>query len=403
MSTSPLTPALTQIPGNSAGIDSHANRSLQIGQVLFGKVLRVYQDKSYLVDLNGQQHVVDSTIPLRQDEVFRGKIVSLGERVVLEKIVAPDSSAIEENTLPSSGLLDRGLTADLNAFIQQHQNIFSTRDWNTLIRAAKKTDSPQTVLASAVYLQKLSLPFNVSMAVNLSNYLLNDSQLRSTLLKETLHLNTALKLSHDAAPNEVTIPLLADFIRKRADESLDHIRSVLQQAKSASPESSSTIQAVHQRDTDNAGDLFDQAVVQWLLNVQAGGVVAHRVIILPLVIDGNLVELEMALFDQNENTDIASQLKSKVIHLSLSLESFGKLGVTVNSVNKNLRVLFTSEEERGLQSLATHNRELTHQLEQLNFRVDELKYQTNTQGFSSSIPQSVVDMVVNTNSFSVLV
>ena len=48
--------------------DSAFSKSLNLGQVLKGKVLRHYEGSHYVVSFNGQEKVVDSAIPLKTGE-----------------------------------------------------------------------------------------------------------------------------------------------------------------------------------------------------------------------------------------------------------------------------------------------------------------------------------------------
>lgn len=72
-------------------------RSLALGQVLEGRVTRTFQGGRYLMEFNGQERVVDSAVPLQEGDVLRGRVVALGEQVVLEKMAsAPQGQAPQE-------------------------------------------------------------------------------------------------------------------------------------------------------------------------------------------------------------------------------------------------------------------------------------------------------------------
>lgn len=400
----PLQPAL--IGRAPLGNEADPVKNLQLGQTLFGKVLRVYQDGSYLVDLNGREHVVDSALPLRQDEVFRGKIVGLGERVVLEKMVGTEAAAVSPNEAPTVQIdgLNKNLPNDIKAFINQHQSLFGAATWNALIRAANQTKQPQIVLSAAVYLQKLGLPFNTELATKFADYLSKDAKLKSLLPHDALHLQTNDSMQQSALQNNAAVQVLADYLKQKAEEALDHARDLLQQTKASGQFSEQGLRAVGQDTQEFSEHPFDQAVFQWLMNAQVGGAVSHRLIVLPLVLDGKLVELEMALFDQNESTDTDFDLKSKVVHLSLNTEHLGKISVTINAVKQNLRIHFSAEAETGLHMLSTHNQSLAKQLEKLDCQLDELSYMVNPASATHhEVTRPIMDMVVNTNSFSMLV
>lgn len=406
MNTSALTPLLPQVTpvNNQIGVDGNPAKNLQLGQILYGKVLRAYQDGSYLVDLNGQQHVVDSAIPLKQDEVFRGKIIGLEEHVVLEKMVTVEGAVIPADELASPlDAFTKNLASDIKAFIDQHYSIFSTSDWKALIRVANQAKQPQLILASAVYLQKIGIPFNTELTAKLADYLSKDKQLKSLLSHDVLHLSFDALTAQSQLKNDA-MALLADHLKQKTEESLDHARDLLHSSKLQGLVSDQSRQTNGGDSDGSSENQFNQAAFQWLMNIQTGSSISHRLVVLPLVLDGNLVELEMALFNQNENTNLESDLKHKVIHLSLTMPSLGKINVAVNAVNQNLRVHFSSESETGLHMLAAHNQYLTKELQNLGYKLDELTYTVErTEVGAHHIARPIVDLVVNTDSLSMLV
>jgi hypothetical protein len=406
MSTSALLPNLTpQLPQRNEG---NAAKNLQVGQVLFGKVLRVYQDGSYLVDLNGQQHIVDSAIPLRQDEVFRGKIIGLGEHVVLEKMITVEGeSSPKAEIVTQFDELTKNLAQDLKTFVEQHQNTFSASNWKTLVRVANQAKQPQLVLAAAVYLQKIGMPFNTELSKKLADYLSRDTQLKSLKQDEALHLDMNMLPIKNAAQTESAIALIADYLKQKTEETLDRARDILKESKAQETSQDQSKHSVDADSGDSAGSQeqeFNQSAFQWLMNTQTGGAVSHRLVVLPLVIDGHPIELEMSLFDQNKNTHFDSDLKHKVIHLSLDMAQLGKINATITAVNQNLRVHFSSPSEDGLHMLAAHNQHLARQLQELDCQLDEFTYTVErSQPDQHHVTRPVVDLIVNSDTLSMLV
>lgn len=404
MSNASQIPPLSQLaPGKvSAGADIAA-KNLQLGQILLAKVLRVHQNGSYLVDLNGHQHVVDSAIPLRQGEVFRGKVIGLEERIVLEKMVdaEPTPMEVSEPVMQIDWSKDN-LANDLKAFVTLHQNVFDVRTWNSLIRAAGRTDHPQLVLSASVFLHKLGVPVSTELAVDLAKYLANDARLHASLEEDALHLHAENAIAQPVEKNDEALQLVAAYIQKKSEEALERAREAIVQVLSQHGASQQKILAVSQQPPDDSGENLDQSVLQWLMNAQTGGAVSHQMLVLPFVIDGKLVELDMALFDQKEHTDTPSELRSRVIRLSLEMEHLGKVDAVIKAVNQNLQVQFLSASDTGLQTLASYNQHLKAQLQQLNYRVDELRYHIDPSLAGQSVMRPIVDLVVNTDSLSIL-
>lgn len=401
-SASMIPPSLPPLTGQTpTGAETGSAKNLQLGQVFLAKVLRVYQNGSYLVDLHGRQHVVDSTIPLRQEEVFRGKVVGLDEKIVLEKMV--DAEAMRAGEAEPALKFDWGakdLAADLQAFVRHHQSAFDGRIWNTLIRAASRTSYPQLVLSASVFLHKLGLPVSAELAVNLARHLAGDVQLRSLLKNDALHLQTDIATAQAVMQSSEASKMVAEYLKKKSEDSSDYARAILKQLKAQEQSSNSELQSAD-HDARNFKDDSEQAAFQWLMNAQLGGAVSHRLVVVPFVLGGKLVELEMSLFDQNENTGTPSELKSRVIHISLNMEHLGKINAVINAVNKNLRVQFSSDSEAGLQMLASHNQHLTTQLQNLSYQVDELGYSV-ARAASDMVVRPIMDLVSNADSLSML-
>jgi hypothetical protein len=85
MSITPLSPAaaavrlaLLEQPGGGLAA------RLQLGQIVQGQVLRHDVGSRYVVRILGQEAVVDSASPLRPNEMLRGRVTALKDRVELE-------------------------------------------------------------------------------------------------------------------------------------------------------------------------------------------------------------------------------------------------------------------------------------------------------------------------------
>lgn len=67
-------------------------KTITAGQILKGRVLRVYSEKKYGVDFSGQERVVDSVVPLSKGDTLIGKVIGIYEHTVSMKIVTTQSS-----------------------------------------------------------------------------------------------------------------------------------------------------------------------------------------------------------------------------------------------------------------------------------------------------------------------
>jgi hypothetical protein len=413
MSTSAVSSGLHQLTGSPRGNDTAGvNQTLQNAQVLFCKVQRVYQEGTFLVDLNGREHVVESVIPLKQGEVFRGRIVSVGERLILEKMVgnevSPADSEVGSSAQTLIQQLGKEVTLDIKAFISQHFKVFDEPTWQDLMRMADQSKQPRIILATAVYLKKLGLPVQHELIIGLSEHLSTERQLHPLLKHKALHLELHNAARTGFAQSSAAIEALANYLKEKAEDSLDQSSDVLQEATThLSTTPHDQVPALDALGSYITPSDFNQAVFQWLMNAQNGGAVGHRLLALPLVVNGKVLELEMSLFDQQPSAVRGGRVQHKVVHFSLQTEALGKVDATINvavsATDQSVRIQFSSDSESGVSNLAAHNRSLTKQLQGLNCRLDEQSYSVRPASNQNSVIEPIMRLVINSDSISMLV
>jgi hypothetical protein len=71
-------------PAPQAGAEADPFRAaLRLGEIIRGRVMRSLGEGRYAVNFQGHERVVDSTIPLRSEEILHGRVVAVGDRVEL--------------------------------------------------------------------------------------------------------------------------------------------------------------------------------------------------------------------------------------------------------------------------------------------------------------------------------
>src|SRR5262249_535412 len=105
-----------------------------------------------------------------------------------------------------------------------------------------------------------------------------------------------------------------------------------------------------------------QQLGQWVMNTQTGGVVAHRVGTLPLLLGGRLVEVDVALFEQDARQSRQGESRSRHLVFVLDTASLGGVEVSARLVDSRLRIRFAAERDATLELLASRREALARQL-----------------------------------------
>jgi hypothetical protein len=133
---------------------------------------------------------------------------------------------------------------------------------------------------------------------------------------------------------------------------------------------------------------------RWVLNAQTGGSVAHRVGTLPLLIAGKLVEVDVALFEQDARQSKQGEPRSRHLVFVLNTETLGGVEVSARLVNSHVRIRFSSDRAATVELLASRREELARHLATLGWTIDELEYEMKTGDERNAAYDAVVGHVV---------
>ena len=124
--------------------------ALSLGQIVKARVLKHYEGGRYLVSLEGRERVVDSSVPLTTGELVRGRVIAVGDRLELQPVPEPLSSAQDPEESPPSD--------PLAASFAQVGLQLDDAARAVVARALKGASDPQATLLAAMTLAKLGLP-----------------------------------------------------------------------------------------------------------------------------------------------------------------------------------------------------------------------------------------------------
>lgn len=452
MKLNPLPAAAAGLARSAASIsfggDDFAAK-LTIGQIIKGRVLRSYDGGRHLVDFGGRQKVVDSAVPLRPDEVFHGRVVGLGERVELQRLHADVGAPVTPEAPGRGEALPPGqdpaqVVAELVARLQGK---LPPADLAALQRAVTQAAEPGQMARAALALARAGVPLSAGALRAVGDALAADRDGAMFVLPDTaIHLATQ-PVSADAVTASPAAPLaslLAGLLGGEAigasvkdgnvndgnvnDDDVERTGPGGADGAHVDPANSGAAGAdggaagVDGSGTfarDPAGSFAgnggaerrdprerraDPDLARLILNVQAGGALAHRVGSLPLFVDGRLVELNIALFDQPGDERAANALpaRHRRIVFSLTTPALGRVAVEATLADAHMRVQVSAEASDSAQFLAAHAGELTATLEGQGWSVDELAYRTTPPAAPGAVARSVLEHLVAPGSVSAL-
>jgi hypothetical protein len=414
------------LPGASAFADT-----LNIGQIIQGRVLRGFEDSRYLVAFGNDERVVESATPLTTGDILHGRVVGIGDRVELQRIyAASQEKALQRAATAPEGppRAERTTSADgtaLEEILQRYQITLSDSDRTALLRAMRAADDSEAMSLAGAMLSKLGLPQ--------ANVLLNalyEAQL-------TPSSSTAAKAVESASIPQVVVPPeptaqlqlssvqgLADLLRKilevKTSEdrgNADGVGAGQSTATASFSERSvsgkalmvqnAVINSTRPRDALAASDDSQRALrdslADRILNAQTGGVVSHRSGLLPLLVGGRLVEVSFALFEQKKPATQAQGLQHRQVVFSLRTEQLGRVDVLARITGAHVRVQITTNAEDSTSRAAQYNDSLKSALSESGWSVDEVAYGIKAQGAPDSAVRSVIEHVVSLDSLNRLV
>jgi hypothetical protein len=388
-----------------AGRDDFADK-LQLGQIIKGRVLRHYEGGRYAVDFGGHEKVVDSAVPLHAGDLIHGRVVGLGDRVELERVRGSDqpSARASENTRKSeSGSRSRSdyssrLVAEL---FEQYRARLTPEQSASLEKAVRGAGEWKLMAMSALLLAKLGVGMPPDLLKVVYELLRTDPDrglfhmAGKTLELQTAHLPD--KAAHDSA-HESPVAALAEFLKQSIDQVPErHLRR-------ARPSPSSEDQARFAPDAGAAGNQQSEAhsgydLGRWLLNVQTGGSVVHRANTIPLLVNGRLVELNIAVFEQREGPQPAGAAKHRQLSFSLHSEQLGHVEAHLLLTGEHMKMTLCADRDATSEWLAAYSPDLLGQLKADGWQVDELHYRTKPAA-PATVAHTVLQHVISQDSVS---
>lgn len=379
--------------------DSSLQQTLQLGQVIEARVMRSFQGGRYLLELAGQERVVDSSIPLQEGQVLRARVLSMDEQVVLERLQAKPQQALAQQTADAGApawLQRTGAEAALQLYAQ-YAWLLGAQQWQALEGLARVHGSHSVTLA-ALALARLGVPLQTGLLQTLAQALSGHSLLRpgQTILAATTAQPAGPGLAQAggvlAGAGMANTAEDAQVLSQLLSEELAQAGASLQTAAG---------QAHTGDDAMPGDDSLARAMAAILLNARQDGSLAQRVLSLPLSVNGRLTELRLALFDESDQQSVQPELRQRTLRIALELDALGRVELLARLVNRHVSLEWTSASESLALLAGGQDSALAQSLNASGFTLDSARYVAGVREEGAAM-QEVMARVIAGGGFSVL-
>jgi hypothetical protein len=395
--------------------DTEFGKTLNMGQILKGKVLRHYEGSRYLVSFNGQEKVVDSAVPLKTGELLYGRVIGLGDQVKLQRLALEGSG--KDSATPQTQSKGPGSFSTLSAnerllyeLFAKYQAALPEGDRATIVSQMNKSSNGNLMALSSLILSKLGL----MQAPEFLKGVFRNLQGEHRVDAQNVKLVPKMVKSADSSPGSGNVIQQLSEILFTNFHSGFPVEGIGRPDASADPEPDGDT-PMHLRDDaafgegandrgqrDNSDAHREWLLGRWILNLQNEGSVAHRLSTFPVWFGGNLVEVSVAIFGQHKNPAQA-QLHHKKLVFSLTTEYLGRVELTVAAANRHLNVDVVADNEHTAVYMAGYIAELKQTLKDAGWQVDAINYGATGFGNDDGVVNAVVEHHVTQNSLNQLI
>lgn len=381
----------------SAGDDLAKN--LALGQIIKGKVLLSYQDGRYLVDFSGQQKVVDSSVPIKVGETIQGRVVGVGEKVEIKRLVGMDDDAANalESKMGPAGFLSNKWDRMLFDAMQKFHSDLNAQGRALVVNLMKKSDQPQLILLSALALQKQKIPLSPELIQRFADMYGCKRDFSMLPEKQSAPVLEFSRESVDSTRYADEVGVLASRLADMAKQQ-QSVATRLSQVKRDIPETDGGAadgNAGQESEHDKAFSLG-----WYLLNNQIDGALQHRVGTFPFWIGERLVEVNIAIYEQPSRTGMEQTLSFRKIVFSLEMEKLGLVEMELTMANRHLGLKVSADSHDASQALIASASELGEQLNDFGWQLDEISYSTRSRDDMGDVVGTVVDHYLSQDSLS---
>jgi hypothetical protein len=330
----------------------------------------------YLATLEGRAgQAVASSVLLKAGTQLRAVVVSTGARLELKLLNAADGSTlvVSDPDPDASGSLetaaddgaaaaDTALESQLDTLNARYQVPLTASDHARLKAAMKTVAEPRNMALAGLYLARLGLP------------------LTPTSLNALYEAQQGPPGGQATAPAALNLSSLLQSLAPQTQSAT--IEALIERMDLAlNPPATGTAAANDQRNPSDPET--DRALARDLLNVPAGVTVSRHYGTVPVLVSGQLLELQFVAFQHRETTQEQSPVRR--LFMTLATSALGRLQIAAQAQGNRLSITFTSGSSHATEALATHAHEVRELVGRLGWQVDSVVYSTGRASGAAQI------------------
>jgi len=330
-----------------------------VGQQLTLHVTRRLDQRTYMVSFGGEQHVLESSVHLAVGSRVRAVVAAMGDQLELRYVDAIVEGGGEEPSGADGASALEPTPAMVAQLEARYRMTLDAADHSLLESAVNRAADGTAMALGGLYLAKLGVPIS----------------------------DEALQAMHDVqqpylpggAPPPRALTDISALVTRAADGDSQSTQDLAQVIADAVPDAASQSMSFDMggANTGDSGSQQDREdLARLFLNLQDGGSVGYRYGTLPVIVGGQLVELDLVVLQQRMKNE-ASPLRRLV--MTLRTQSFGQVQVEARALDNRLVVTFTGEAATSAEDLGTYKEEVRGLLARLGWSVEGIGYQLDPQ------------------------
>jgi hypothetical protein len=265
----------------------------------------------------------------------------------------PDASgSLETDADDGAAAADTALESQLDTLNARYQVPLTASDHDRLKAAMKTVAEPRDMALAGLYLARVGVPLTQT-SLNALYQAQQDSPSSQATAPAALNLSALLQ---SPAPPAQSATLEA-FV-ERMDLALNRPSTAVTADAQGNPSDPGT----------------DRELARNLLNVPVGVAVARHYGTVPVLVSGQLLELQFVAFQHRETPQEQNPVRR--LFMTLATSALGRLQIAAQAQGNRLSITFTSDSSNATEALATHAHEVRELVGRLGWQVESVVYGT---------------------------
>jgi len=376
-----------------------------VGQVVTVCIGSKVADGRYSATIGDKRYVVASDIAFQPGQTLRASVSSLSGTVEL-KYLGPGQYELLETELQNElDLASAENDVQLAALQERYKVQLSAAERQQVAALANDADNPAKLMMGAFYLNKVGVAVQEAQlrALYQTQAWAHDGARLSAAMKDFSALLKGVQQGDDAA-----VESLATLLGDACDSAALNASAL---AASQGANDASMGDALSNNASDmaayrgNSGNDEDAAALRELasklLNIQDAGALAYHYGSMPIMIGGQMIELDMVMFRERDSAQSHRAQGLRRLVMTLKTETLGRVEIVAQSIESVLSVSVGTQSAQATELLASHAEEVRDLVKRLGWQVDGVSYRLSTEPARAA--EQLVRHVVNAGSLDAVV